>query len=200
MNSLGITDQVIIYVKEQDSRIIKKYDRNDVCMKVAIASFEVILSNPHGDDLTNGKEPQFVLNLRPFSTSVNYAKEDGTLVDLSDDKEADLAACALESVLKALHKSKCVGKDEILFQIRRGTNNGRKVSPPYFIILNKDKSSALSLKDGIISHAYIYLSERKISLFLNDVSNDTINKIGAVLSGLFSYYNEGGVIKEHDIR
>lgn len=194
MNSLGATDQVIIFVKKNGSEITEKYDRDDVCMKAAIASFEILSSNTQGSDFLCVKEPKIVLRLREFSTAVKYAIEDGTVVDFEGDKEADVVACAVESVLQVLHKGQCVGKDIVSFQSRRGEyfTNDLKISGISFIILNQNIRSSFSLnfKEGIISRTYAYLEERKLCLFLNDISSDTLGKIDGMLTKLFPRHDK----------
>lgn len=194
MNTLGATDQIIIFVRKNDSEIAEKYDRDDVCMKAAVASFEILARNTQGSDCRCGKEPQIVLRLRDFSTAVKYAMEDGTVVDFEYDKEADVVACAVESVLQFLHKSQCVGKDIVSFQSRRGTyaTNDLKISGLSIIHLNPNSGSSFSLnfKEGIISRTYAYLEERKLCLFLNDISSDTLGKIEGILTELFPQHDQ----------
>lgn len=189
MEPLGMTNQVTIFVKKTGSEITEKYDRGDECMKAAIASFE-ISGNPQGSNFHCGNEPQIVLHLRNFSGAVKYAMEDGTEIDFEGDKEADVVACAAESVLRALHKEQCVGKNVVSFQSRRGdyTTEDLKISGLIFICLNQDTSSSFSLNftDGTISRAYAYLNERKLCLFLNDTSQETLFKIDRILKTLFS--------------
>ncbi len=194
MNSLGATEQIIIFVKKNGSEITEKYDRDDVCMKAVIASFEILSSNTQSSDFFCSKEPQIVLHLRDFSTDVKYAVEDGTLVDFEGDKEADVIACAVESVLQVLHKGQCVGKDLVSFQSRRGGyfSNDLKISSIGFIILNQNIRSSLSLNcnEGIISRTYAYLDERKLCLFLNDISIDKLGEIDGLLTKLFPRHNK----------
>ncbi len=191
MNLLETSNQIIIYVKKDGSEIAEKYDRDDVCMKASIASFEILLSNPQGSDFDCGKEPQIVLHLRNFKGPIKYATEDGTSIDYTGDQEADVVACAVESVLRLLHEGQCVGKNVISFQSRRG----KQLSGLRFIVLNPNSPHhSLNFKAGIISRTYAYLDERKLCLFLNDKSSDTLGKIGGILTKLFTRYESPKMI------
>ncbi len=178
MNAL---DQVTIYIT--DSCV---YDKNDECMKATIISFEVLLGDVESSGFYCAGEPQIVLHLRDVKPDVKYVGDD---VECSQDKQADVVMCAVDSVLQYLHKKNCVGKDFVTFQSRRGgyLTNDLKVSNLSFITFDQSPPSSfcLNFNEGIISRTYAYLDESKLCLFLNDSSRNTLNKIDATLAELF---------------
>lgn len=188
MNRLEIGQPLNIFVKIKDTKIIEKYDLEDRCMKAAISSFEIILDHAEGSIFGGSNEPQILFHLKEFPTVVNYVREDGAIIDVEGDKEADVVACAAESILKILHKCDCVGKKVITFQSRRGEylKDNLRISALSLIVLDeKIKSYSLNMAKGVISRAYAYLEERKFCLFLNDTSASTINKLIGILIKFF---------------
>ncbi len=180
--SIGeITTSLTLFVKTNGPTSIKVFDQDDACMKAAIASFEILRGSPQA----------IALHLRELSPTVIYASEDGTKVDFENDKEASISACAAKSVLKVLHSNGCVGKDVVTFQSRRG-DLGTIPSDIAVINLNDNIRPPFSIKfgEGIISHTYAYLSERKLCLFFNNISPDTLNKIDGILAGMFPRHNK----------
>jgi hypothetical protein len=176
---------VTIFVKGQNQDV-SLYDRDDQCMKTIVASFEIL--NTKGTGYCSGG-PQIVLQLRDISIGVKYVKEDGTEIDQKGDREGDIVAMAVESVLKHLSKAGCVGKDVVTYQSRRGSHHTGdiEVSDIFSIVLNPDAKASFSLnfREGIVSRTYAYLTERRACIFLNDLKPDILKRMDDVLSKLF---------------
>lgn len=175
---------VTIFVRKTELGYVEKYDKDDACMKTAIASYEIIVSKSQ-DTLSS----KIVLHLRKFTHNVRYDTKE--LFKFSQQEEADVACLAVESVLKTLNRAGCVARDVVPFQYKK---EGIASNLEY-IVLNQQSSilSHLALnpllpfgqKNPIISHAYAYLNDLKLYLFLRDTSSGTIARIDSILSSLF---------------
>jgi len=103
------------------------------------------------------------------------------------DKERIAVACAIESVLKHLHAAGCVGKNYVAFQSRRGTYEAGDIEVSGLLHLtfgNQIPFFTMNFEEGIVANSYAYLTERKVSLFLNTSDPETLQKIHNVLKVL----------------
>lgn len=172
---MNITAPITIFLKYHEERVTDHYDADDKCMKAAIASFQI-------------RNDQVVLRLRPFTSEVKYALSDGSEVECNRDKEMDFTYCAAKSVIKHLDAAKCVDREIVTFQARRGvmTAADSKLSGLYYIKLVDKEEFTFNFRDGIISHTYAYLyTEPSLCLFLKDTSSATVKKIEEVLINFF---------------
>lgn len=176
---------VTIFMK-QLGRGVEQYDREDQCMKTIVDSFEILNSNDTSGHYISGC--QIVLHLRNITISAKYVKEDGSEIDYRGDQETDIVGLAVESVLKHLYKADCVCKDAVTFQSRCGSyqSGDIKISGISAIVCNPKASSSYSInsREGIVSHSYAYLKERRACIFLNNPKPDILKKIDAVLAKL----------------
>lgn len=173
---------VTIYV-ERNGNDFSANDKEDQCMKTAVASYQISTGIEDSDGYLGGN--MVVLHLREFTYPVKYVDNKGSEVSpCHTDKEIDVTAMATESVLKKLKAANCVDKDLITFQARRGMHPNVDVTGIMSITVG-DGPYFMNFR-GIVTHTYAYLSERKICLFLDqNITRDTVKKIDEALSRLF---------------
>lgn len=187
------------------------HDTDNQCMKTIIDSYS-IGEMPIGNKLDEG------LYLQQLHAELNLKNMDAiklniiTKYDLSKikiDKDFILTKCAMESVLKELHKQNCINNDGVFFQFRPanyGFDSDAKISPLNCLIANPKKSIRdevkISLKKNTVSNTYVYMQERKLCIFLNSAileqtnffmrylqPRSTLNEIQKVLGQLFKEHS-----------
>lgn len=172
-----------LYIKSEGNTIYSISDTDHDCMKVAVASFEILILTQVAPR-SNGPigRSRVVLHLQP--------KFDFEKLDMryeANDREADVIGLTAASVLKFLHEADCVGKDALTFQYRRGSTESADYTCSNICSIGLKKNSQsrgeqlLRAGEGIISHAYAYIEERELCLFLNTTESEILQKIEAVL-------------------
>lgn len=176
------------------------HDEDDSCMKGIIESFNMGNFCINSDRFFHIPGHQAVFHLANLdSIGINYISDTNAIdVDLMAlefsrrlGKGFVFTACAIESLLKKLHENDCVGKNEVMFQSRKGSifDKDQKLTGPITISLGPDPQEparGYSQRDGFISHTYAYLDDEKLCIFFNPMTQEKENNIKSVLKSLFN--------------
>lgn len=181
LNLNNNAEQIRLYVDEKEQIT----DVQDQCMKASVGSFEIFNNLDTPGNYLGG--PQVVLHLKDFTADIKFVTKNDAEVDRKEDKEIICVLLAAESVLKHLNQAQCVGKDSLTFQARRGklSDSDYLISGLFGICFTESDSYSLNFKQGIISHSYAYLSERRLCLFLNQSHPEILKRIEDVLVKFF---------------
>ena len=154
-------------------------DHNDQAMKAIIHSYQLLTNQVDiGSHITGTR---LVFGLRNTeSIRLNFQEIDASAL-LRDFTPSDiLVALATRSILNFLQSKGHVGKENVTLQTRLGYHGGDiRISPLIFLNLESGASSqflvqfdrgGLALGDGIVTHAYAYLSEGFLCIFINSMN------------------------------
>lgn len=163
-------------------------DPNETCMKSCIISYKIIREH-----FITPMRIEFKLrDLNAINLKVSC--EDGTFKLNPENKDFYMAALAVDSILKHLYLSGCTSKHQFSFQARRGSiyDTDSWVSDISSInILPKEfkhddiLTTINQFENDTISRTYAYLSQNRLCIFLNDLSDSQLEKISTVLNPLF---------------
>ncbi len=179
--SAASTINMVIEVKDE---YVDIHDENDACMRTIISSFTFGDLTPKNNPQLYISGKQIVFHLNDLDNiSINLSSDDLAKYNVSKDQL--LTQCAAESILKLLYPNDCVQKDIVIFQCRTGNlweenfNISRLI--PIFLKPNLSGIVPINFREGLISRAYAYLSEKRLCLFLNPLTQAQENKIKSVL-------------------
>lgn len=184
---------VTIYVKKEGNTL-STYVNDLTCMKAAFESFQLFTENSSDKSLEFDHEARITLHLPTNQPSLRYIGENGKKCEPNTNLRIAFLGNAAESVLKELHKKECVGKNLIPFQVSWGSfeEANKKVSGINIITLNNPSSTKDEVKEvffgkeeGIVSRVYADTHKREMRIFLNNPSQDTMEKIRTVLAKFF---------------
>ncbi|CDZ81274.1 hypothetical protein BN1013_01809 [Candidatus Rubidus massiliensis] len=171
--------------------------------------FEILAGNPSGNFLVNENLPRIVFHLKDLKQKkIIYVKKDSkvhpgkkrlvkkVILKSFEKIEQQRLLSILGSVgaiLANLHHNQCVGKPLVAIQWRVGQHNKNnlRISPLIPIILEELSGSVTtSFSEGIISHSYAYLTERKVCLFLNEYTDELVKRLETILANHLPKKNE----------
>lgn len=177
---------ITIFVTHLGGTTYEHLDADDQCMKTVIQSYETsdIAEKVQGNNI-KGKIICYLRSLNGID--VKWLDSNGKETDYHCDAESVIVGLAAESIIKHLNKSGLIGKDAISFELVKDLGCGICSSEGIFRInLNPDtrKSYKMNAKDGIASHTYANLLQRKLYVFLNDAKPDTLKKVDGVMTAI----------------
>lgn len=179
----------------------ENYKIENLSLHNVFKGFEILAGNPSGNFFVNENLPRIVFHLKDLKQKkIIYVKKDSKihpgkkrlvkkviLKSFEKNKQQRLLSIlgSVGTILAILHRNQCVGKPLVTIQWRVGQHNKNnlRISPLIPIILEKLSGSVTtSFSEGIISNAYVYLTEGRVCLFLNEYSDELVKRLETILA------------------